>query len=128
ENSSPTNRRPICVRTLRQVHHDTETDVPLPERDETIESVEYSDGFGRLLQTRTQGEDIRFGDPIFGGQVLPKDELPAGNDVVGAANSDPIQRNVIVGGGKTYDNKGRVVEQYEPFFSTGWDYAAAQLA
>ena len=78
ENSPATNRRPIFTRTLRQVHHDSETDVPLPERDETIETVEYTDGFGRLLQTRTQGEDMRFGDPIFGGQVLPKDELPGG--------------------------------------------------
>ena len=126
ENSPPASRRPIYVRTVRQVHHDTETDVPLPERDETIETIEYSDGFGRLLQTRTQGEVIRFGEPIFGGQVLPKDELPAGNDVVGALNSDPAQLNVVVSGWKTYDNKGRVVEQYEPFFSTGWDYAPAQ--
>ncbi|HSE18099.1 MAG TPA: SpvB/TcaC N-terminal domain-containing protein [Pyrinomonadaceae bacterium] len=126
ENSPATNRRPINVRTVRQVHHDTETDVLLPERDETIESVEFSDGFGRRLQTRTQGEDLRFGDPIFGGQVLPKDELPAGNDVTGVANTDPSQPNVVVSGWKIYDNKGRVVEQYEPFFSTGWDYAAAQ--
>ena len=42
--------QPISVRTIRQVHHDTETDVPLPQRDETITTVEYSDGFGRLLQ------------------------------------------------------------------------------
>src|SRR6185369_10021619 len=58
-------QRTIFTRTLRQVHHDSETEVPLPERDETIESVEYTDGFGRLLQTRTQGEDMRFGDPVF---------------------------------------------------------------
>ena len=125
ENSPATNRRPIFTRSLRQVHHDTETDVPLPERDETIETVEYTDGFGRLLQTRRQGEDMRFGDPIFGGQVLSKDELPAGNDVVGTVNTDSTQPNVVVSGWQTYDNKGRVVEQYQPFFSTGWEYAAA---
>ena len=34
------------------------TDVPAEQRDEVIVSVEYSDGFGRLLQTRTQAEDI----------------------------------------------------------------------
>jgi RHS repeat-associated protein len=126
ENTSPTNRRPIFVRTSRQVHHDTETDVLAPDRDQTIETIEYSDGFGRMLQTRTQGEDMRFGDPIFGGQVLPKDELPAANDVVGTANDDQTQPNVIVSGWQTYDNKGRVVEQYQPFFSTGWEFAAAQ--
>ena len=50
--------QPVSVRTIQQVHHDTEMDVPLPQRDETITTVEYSDGFGRLLQTRTQGEDV----------------------------------------------------------------------
>src|SRR5207248_5939595 len=48
EDSSPENRQPIYVRSIRQIHHDTEMDVPLPERDDTITSVEYSDGFGRL--------------------------------------------------------------------------------
>ena len=27
-----------------------------------------------------------------------------------------------VSGWITYDNKGRIVEKYEPFFSKGWDY------
>jgi hypothetical protein len=47
-------RKPVAIRTRRQLHHDTDLDVPLPQRDEAIETVEYSDGFGRLLQTRTQ--------------------------------------------------------------------------
>src|SRR5262249_33326272 len=44
-------------------------------------------------------------------------------DVVGrvrAANAPPWVR---VSGAQVYDNKGRVVEQYEPSFSQGWDYA-----
>ena len=57
--------QPAFVRSIVREHHVTETDVPLPERDETIETVEYSDGFGRLLQTRTQAEDVLFGDPTF---------------------------------------------------------------
>ena len=36
-------------------------------RDDTIETVEFSDGFGRLVQTRTQAEDVIFGDATFGG-------------------------------------------------------------
>ncbi len=32
---------------------------------------------------------------------------------------DPL--NVVVSGWQVYDNKGRVVEQYEPFFSQGLD-------
>ena len=63
-------QQPVFVRSIVREHHVTETDVPLPERDETIETVEYSDGFGRLLQTRTQAEDVLFGDPSFGGGVL----------------------------------------------------------
>ena len=29
---------------------------------------------------------------------------------------------VVVSGWQTYDNKGRVVEKYEPFFDVGWTY------
>ena len=125
ENSPPANRQPIFVRTIRHIHHDTELDVPLPERDETITTLEYSDGFGRLLQTRTQGEEVRFGDEHFGGgeAVLPaKQSDGAGGDVVGRRNTDKVKPNVVVSGWQIYDNKGQVVEKYEPFFSEGWDY------
>lgn len=125
ENSPPNDRQPIYVRTIRQTHHDTEVDIPLPEHDETITTIEYSDGFGRLLQTRTQGEEIRFGDEHFGGgeTVLPVNQSDgAGGDIVGRKNTDPLKPNVVVSGWQIYDNKGRVVEKYEPFFSEGWDY------
>lgn len=133
ENSPPEDRQPISVRTVRQVHHDTETDVPLPQRDETITTVEYSDGFGRLLQTRTQAEDIVFSmvspvsgkrDDTFGNQVLPVEQPAPGGDAVGHPVADPVKTpRVVVSGWQTYDNKGRVVEKYEPFFSEGWNYA-----
>ena len=125
ENSPPGNPQPIFVRTVRHIHHDTELDVPLPEREETITTVEYSDGFGRLLQTRTQGEEVRFGDEHFGGgeAILPaKQSDGAGGDVVGQRNTNEINPNVVVSGWQIYDNKGQVVEKYEPFFSEGWDY------
>lgn len=119
--------QPISVRTSRRVHHVNEADVPLAEADETIETVEYSDGFGRLLQTRTQAEDVLFGDGIFGSSGLPADQsLPRGA-AVGRQREvqDPLLTppNVVVSGWQTYDNKGRVVEKYEPFFSEGWGYA-----
>jgi RHS repeat-associated protein len=125
EDSSPDKRQPIFVRTISHVHHDTELDVPLPERDETITTVEYSDGFGRLLQTRTQGEDVRFGDEHFGGgeSVLPaKQNDGPGGDVVGRRNTDQLKPNVVVSGWQIFDNKGQVVEKFEPFFSEGWNY------
>ena len=126
-NSLPENRQPIFVRSIRQIHHDTETDVTLPKRDETITIVEYSDGFGRLLQTRTQAEEVLFGDRTFGGGILPidqADEAGIRQDVIGLTNADPNNPNVVVSGWQIYDNKGRVVEKYEPFFSTGWSFIA----
>jgi RHS repeat-associated protein len=125
EDSPPANRQPIFVRTITHIHHDTEFDVSFPERDETITTLEYSDGFGRLLQTRTQGEEIRFGDEHFGGgeSVLPaKQSDGGGGDVVGRRNIDKAKPNVVVSGWQIYDNKGQLVEKYEPFFSEGWDY------
>jgi hypothetical protein len=76
-------QQPVFVRSIVRQHHVTETDVPLPERDETIETVEYSDGFGRLLQTRTQAEDVLFGDPSFGGGLLLADQSRGTGDAVG---------------------------------------------
>jgi RHS repeat-associated protein len=115
--------QPIFVRTLRQIHHDGETDVPQPERDATIESVEYSDGFGRLLQTRAQAEDVIFGDAAFGDAGLSADQSTPAGAAVGQSLAPGAAPNVMVSGWQVYDNKGRVVEKYEPFFSTGWDFA-----
>jgi YD repeat-containing protein len=108
------------------VRHDTDPQ----DAGETIETREYSDGFGRLLQTRVQGEALRFGDPLLGGGngVLDTAYGPAGAPVIGHVNVDPSNPNVIVSGWQTYDNKGRVVEKYEPFFAAGWDYDPPGLA
>jgi RHS repeat-associated protein len=126
-NSPPEKRQPIFVRGIVRRHHVSETDVLPPGHDETIETVEYSDGFGRLLQTRTQAEDVLFGDPHFGGGLLPADQSVAAGDAAG--RRAPADRpNVIVSGWQVYDNKGRVVEKYEPFFDTDWEYAAPNNA
>jgi len=120
--------QPASVRTVKRVHHDTDTAVPAGQRDEVIVSVEYSDGFGRTLQTRTQAEDTLFGDPVFGNGVLPPgDGTPAG-DVTGRTRGPGDPDNVVVSGWKVYDNKAQVVRQYEPFYSTGFDYAAPREA
>ena len=126
--SPPDRRQPVFVRSIVRQHHVTETDVPLPERDATIETVEYSDGFGRLLQTRTQAEDVLFGDPTFGGDVLSADQSIATGDAVGRRRGAGAPPNVIVSGWQVYDNKGRVVEKYEPFFAVGWDYEPPRAA
>ena len=115
--------QPVFVRSIVREHHVTEIDVPLPKRDATIEKIQYSDGFGRLVQTRTQAEDVLFGDPHLGGGVLPMDQSVGTGDTVGRRRAEGEPPNVIVSGWQVYDNKGRVVEKYEPFFSVGWDYA-----
>ena len=119
--------QPISVRTIRREHHINDTDVPLEERDNTIEIVEYSDGFGRLLQTRTQTEDLLFGDPVFGRGVLPPNQEEgdgAKEPVIGRLRGAEDPANVVVSGWQRYDNKGQVVEKYEPFYDTGWGYDA----
>ena len=70
----PANPQPIYVHSSRRVHHDSEAAVPPGARDETIESREYSDGFGRTLQTRAQADDVLFGDAVSGSAVLPADQ------------------------------------------------------
>src|SRR5262249_7120915 len=118
-----TTAEPISVRTIRRVYHVNDTAVALSDRDQTLETIEYTDGFGRLLQTRTLAEDVTFGDPIFGDAGLPVKRVPVVADAVGKSVAAGSAPNVVVSGWQIYDNKGRVVEKYEPFYSTGWDYA-----
>ncbi len=126
--SAPDGRQPIFVTTTRQVYHDTDSDVGLPQRNDTITTVEYSDGFGRLMQVRTQAEGTRYGDLTLGGgdTVLPaSQDAPTVGDLVAhdaAAGSTPV----VVSGAHTYDHKGRIIEQYPPYFADGWHYAPAR--
>lgn len=117
--ADPANPQPVFVRAIRRVYHDTDPD----DTGETIEAREYSDGFGRLLQTRTQGETERFGDARFGDGVLSPDQgTGSGGLIQGQANTSTDEPNVTVSGWQVYDNKGRVIEKYEPYFDTGWHY------
>jgi len=114
-------RRPISVHTIQREYHITDTTVSLAQRDNIIESREYSDGFGRLLQTRTQAEDLVFGALPFGGDVgLPADQTAIVGNTIGEMLTE--QTRVIVSGWQVYDNKGQVVEKYEPYFATDWDF------
>ncbi len=109
---------PISVRTLRYERHDTDPD----DTGDTIETREYSDGFGRLLQTRTQAEDVLFGDSRYGAEVLANDITTTPGLIRGTQRNAGEPVNVVVTGWQVHDNKGRVVEKYEPFFDTGWEY------
>ncbi|MBL7797054.1 MAG: VCBS repeat-containing protein [Saprospiraceae bacterium] len=115
-------RDPVWVKTIKRTHHDTQG-----ISDDTIETREYSDGFGRVVQTRTQAEEEIFGDENFANGILPQNQ----SDIQGTKravtcqkNTDADNPNVIVSGWQVYDNKGQVIEKFEPFFDKGWDYAA----
>jgi RHS repeat-associated protein len=131
DGSLPDNRQPVFLRTTRRIHHVTDTPIPGEERDDTLESIEYSDGFGRLLQTRAQAEDVLFGSEVFGNDTLPADQNDTAGTrapVLGRQRSLDDPPNVVVSGWQTYDNKGQVVEKYEPFFDTGGDYLSLEEA
>lgn len=103
---------PIYAHSTRRIHHASDN-----LTDETIATREYSDGFGRLIQTRSQAEELIFG--VAGDDVgLPTSfDLPSGPAI---ASRTPDA--VVVSGWQVYDNKGRVIEKYEPFFSTGFEF------
>ena len=117
---------PISVRTEKRVYHVNDTSAPPGLKDQTIVTVEYSDGFGRVVQRRSRAEDLIFGDPVFGDGIVQADQNSAitAADVAGRRNADPQNPNVIVSGWQLYDNKGKVIRKFEPFYSLGWLYAA----
>ena len=103
---------PIFVHTTRRIDHASDG-----RSDDTIQSREYSDGFGRLVQTRTQAQEWVVGDTA--------DELglaPQAGVTPGPAVTTRLAARVAVSGWQSYDNKGRVIETYEPFFSEGWEF------
>jgi YD repeat-containing protein len=134
---------PVSIRTTRRVHHDTDTAVAPGERDKVLVTVEYIDGFGRTVQTRSLAGDIGAGGTTGGAGGLPIDpRLPvpglpvpglagtdlAGTDLIDADLIDPAASGpstsdaVLVSGWQEYDNKGRLLRQYEPFVSSGYAY------
>jgi RHS repeat-associated protein len=115
--------QPCWVRTTQREQHYTVSPIS-----EMLVKTEYSDGFGRLLQTRAQAEEVLFGDATFGGSGLPADPNDANKPAVSMRNLAPVEVNVVVSGWQVYDNKGRVVEKYEPFFSKGFDFVLDDAA
>ncbi len=113
-------KEPVFVKTIQREHHYHDS-----VNDNTLVSVEYSDGFGRLLQTRTQAEEVLFGDQLLGDAGLPAD-LSQNASATGLENTSAEQPNVVVSGWQVYNNKGWVVEAYEPYFDKGFAYTRPQ--
>jgi RHS repeat-associated protein len=105
----PKKKPPVVVATLARETHASE---PVPAGGLRIQAgVSYSDGFGREIQKKIQAEP----GPV------PK-RGPAGKIIVGADGQPQMTTNDIsprwVGSGWTvFNNKGKPVRQYEPFFT-----------
>ena len=105
--------QPVSVQTRRRVWHATDAD-----SDDTVETREYSDGFGRLLQTRAQADELAFGPDGDDSGLL-------GPGAAGPATGERRADRVVVSGWIVRDNKGRPVETYDPFLAAGWDFQPA---
>ncbi len=116
------NGNPVFVKSTSRENHKNDA-----ISDNTYVKYEYSDGFGRLLQTRQQAEDTIFGatanDRIFGDSGLNPDPDSGSVNAEGTTRDELDPLNVVVSGWQVYDNKGQVIEKYEPFFDSGFDYA-----
>ncbi|MCK5241622.1 VCBS repeat-containing protein [bacterium] len=103
---------PSWVHSTKRVYHAKDNLL-----DEVIEARQYSDGFGRLIQSRAPADEIIYGES--GDDVgLPLDPELEPTPAQGAGNNN----RVIVNGWTIYDNKGQPIKKYEPFFSQGWDF------
>jgi RHS repeat-associated protein len=109
--------QPVFASTLARETHAT---TPLPPQGLKIQiSFSYSDGFGRQVQTKVQAEK---GDAYLrnGPVSLPRGDMAPGT--LRMQNGQPQVGSIQirwVGTGRTvYNNKGKPVKQYEPFFSS----------
>jgi RHS repeat-associated protein len=97
--NDPTKWEPACAATLAR---ETHVSAPLPPQGLKIQvSLSYSDGFGREIQKKIQAEP---GPVVEGGPV--------------------VNRRWVGSGWTVFNNKGKPVRRYEPFFSAthGFDF------
>lgn len=105
----PTKKPPAVAATLARETH--VSDLQAGQQSKIQVSLSYSDGFGREIQKKIQAEP---------GQVPQRD---ANGQIIVGADGQPVMtpHDVTprwVGSGWTvFNNKGKPVRQYEPFFS-----------
>src|SRR6266851_1942732 len=103
------NQRPNFVHTFAREQHG-------PANPRWQESYAYSDGFGREIMKKVQAEPGLAPTRDASGSLLA-----AGGGQLVLVDTAPAVR--WVGSGRTiYNNKGKPVKQYEPFFSDRPDY------
>lgn len=93
--TEPSTWEPACAATIaREIHV---SDLATGQQSPLQVSVSYSDGFGREIQIKTQAEP---------GPLDPSD-----------GSSPPLNPRWVGSGWTVFNNKGKPVRQYEPFFS-----------
>jgi len=101
--------QPVAVYTLARETHDSD---PVPGGGlRTHHTLAYSDGFGRVIQQKAQAEPgpvpVRGAD---GGIVVGADGQPV-------MTAQPAASRWIGTGWTVFNNKGKPVRQFEPFFT-----------
>ncbi|WP_274565068.1 SpvB/TcaC N-terminal domain-containing protein [Streptomyces spiramyceticus] len=106
---TPEQWQPACAATLAR---ETHLNFPLPPQGLKIQlSFSYSDGFGREIQKKIQAEPGPVPQRDATGKIIVGAD---GQPVLTAADARPRW----VGSGWTiFNNKGKPVRQYEPFFT-----------
>ncbi|HET7238793.1 MAG TPA: toxin TcdB middle/C-terminal domain-containing protein, partial [Terrimicrobiaceae bacterium] len=101
--------RPVVVYTLARETHDSD---PVPAGELKIQhSFSYSDGFGREIQRKIQAEPGRAPRRDANGRVI------VGEDGQPEMTPEEITPRWVGSGWTIFNNKGKPVRQYEPFFT-----------
>jgi len=103
--------QPVVVYTLARETHDTDLDHDAGEQTRIQNSFSYSDGFGREIQKKIQAEP---------GSVPLRDaegKIIVGQDDQPEMTSNDISPRWVGSGWTVFNNKGKPVRQYEPFFT-----------
>ncbi|WP_221633180.1 SpvB/TcaC N-terminal domain-containing protein [Microcystis aeruginosa] len=104
--------QPVVVYTLVRETHTA--DLALGEQSKIQHSFLYSDGFGREIQTKVQAE------PGLAPARNPDGSLK--RDATGKLVQEPTNPRWVGTGRTIFNNKGKPVKKYEPFFSATHRY------
>ena len=109
------NGKPNYIHTqVREQHYYEDIDAPAVWQ----ESYEYSSGMGEVIMTKVQTKD---------GEALEWQEDPnTGQLVLVTVDTSNLSSKRWIGNGRTIiNNKGLPIKQYEPYFSTTYEFESA---
>ena len=114
--------RPAASYTLARETH--ESDLSIGEQTKVQHSFSYSDGFGRITQKKAQAAPGQMEDEGRDDGIAHQD---AGRG--DSMNRDPIMEapRWLGSGWTIFNNKGKAVRQYEPFFSATQQFEFAHV-